>query len=69
MLLQTNTMWDGSPFAGFSFSDGGVETPTWIMCATALSRVNDEGTPQSLPRVARMILKDYSDKDAVQSRE
>ena len=35
------------------------------MCATALSRVNDEGTPQSLPRGARMISKDYSDKEAV----
>ena len=40
------------------------------MCATARSRVNDEKTPQSLPRGAtRMILKDYSDKEAVQSRE
>ena len=39
------------------------------MCATARSRVNDEETPQSLPRGARMILKDYSDKEAVQSRE
>ena len=37
------------------------------MCATARSRVNDEETPQSLPRGARM--KDYSDKEAVQSRE
>ena len=39
------------------------------MCATARSRVNDEETPQSLPREARMILKYYSDKEAVQSRE
>ena len=39
------------------------------MCVTARSRVNDEETPQSLPRGARMILKDYSDKEAVQSRE
>ena len=30
---------------------------------------NDEETPQSLPRGARTILKDYSDKEAVQSRE
>ena len=39
------------------------------MCATARSRVNDEEAPQSLPlpRGARMILKDYSDKEAVQS--
>ena len=40
------------------------------MCATARSRVNDEETPQSLPRGARMILKYYtSDKEAVQSGE
>ena len=39
------------------------------MCVTARSRINDEETPQSLPRGARMILKDYSDKEAVQSRE
>ena len=39
------------------------------MCATARSRVNDEETPQSLPREVRMILKDNSDKEAVQSRE
>ena len=39
------------------------------MGATAHSRVNDEETPQRLPRGARMILKDYSDKEAVQSRE
>ena len=37
------------------------------MCAIARSRVNDEGIPQSLPRGARM--KDYSDKEAVQSRK
>ena len=36
------------------------------MCATALSRVNDEGTP---PRGAKTILKDDSDKEAVQIRE
>ena len=35
------------------------------MCATALSRVNDEGTPQSPPRGVRMVLKDYRDKEAV----
>ena len=39
------------------------------MCATARSRVNKEETPQSLPQGARMILKDYSDKEAVQSME
>ena len=39
------------------------------MCATARSRVNDEETPQSLPRGARMVLKDHSDKEAVRSRE
>ena len=39
------------------------------MCATALSRVNDEGTPQSAPRGARMVLKEYSDSEAVRSRE
>ena len=38
------------------------------MCAAARSRVNDEETPQSLPREARMILKDYGDNRAVQSR-
>ena len=27
------------------------------MCVTVLSRVNDEGTPQSAPRGARMVLK------------
>ena len=37
------------------------------MCATARSRVNDEETPQSLPRGARM--KDYSDTEAVQYGE
>ena len=45
------------------------DTPRWVMCATARLRVNDEETPQSLPRGARMILKCYSDKEAVQSRE
>ena len=39
------------------------------MCATARSRVNKEETSQSLPRGARMILKDYSDNEAVPSRE
>ena len=39
------------------------------MCATALSRANNKETPQSVPRGARMVLKDYSDKEAVQSRE
>ena len=39
------------------------------MCVTARSRVNDEKTPLGLPRGARMILKDYSDEEAVQSRE
>ena len=39
------------------------------MRATARSRVNDEETPQSLPRGDRMILKDYSVKEAVQSKE
>ena len=39
------------------------------MCVTARSKVNDDETPQSLPRGARMILKDYSDNEAVQSRE
>ena len=39
------------------------------MCATARSRIDDQETPQSLPRGARMTLKDYSDKEAVQSRE
>ena len=38
------------------------------MCATARLRVNDEETPQRLPRGARMILKDYSDMEAVQSK-
>ena len=32
-------------------------------------KVNIEETPQSLPRGARMILKNYSDKEAVQFRE
>ena len=39
------------------------------MCVTARSRVNDEETPPSLPRGARIILKDFSDKEAVQFRE
>ena len=39
------------------------------MCATPLSRVNDEGTPQSAPRGARMALKDGSDNEAVRCRE
>ena len=45
------------------------DTPRWVARVTALSRVNDEGTPQSQPRGARTVLKDYSDKEAVQSRE
>ena len=57
------------PSQVFSSSDGGVETPRWVMCATARSRVNKEETPQSLLRGARMILKDYRDNEAVQSRE
>ena len=44
-------------------------TPRWVVCVTALSRVKDEETPQSVPGEARMVLKDYSDKEAVQSRE
>ena len=39
------------------------------MYATALSRVNDERTPQSLPRGARMVFEDYGGKEAVRSRE
>ena len=39
------------------------------MCPTARLRVNDEETPQSLPRGARMILKGNSDKEAVKYRE
>ena len=39
------------------------------MCATARLRVNHEEKPQSLPRGAKMILKEYSDEEAVQSRE
>ena len=39
------------------------------MRATARFRVNNEETPQSLPRGTRMILKDYSDEEVVQSRE
>ena len=38
-------------------------------CVAALSKVNGEETPQSSPRGARMVLKDYSDKEAVRSRE
>ena len=26
---------------------GSVETPRWVVCVTALMKVNDEGTPQS----------------------
>ena len=37
------------------------------MCATALSRVSDEGTPQSAPRGARMVLRDCRKNEAVQS--
>ena len=40
-----------------------------LRCATARARVNDEETPQSLPRGARMILTDYSDKEPVKSRK
>ena len=39
------------------------------MCVNALSRVNDEETPQSAPRGARMVLKGCSDNEAVRSRE
>ena len=39
------------------------------MCVTALSRVDDEETPQSAPRGARMALKDYSGNEAIRSRE
>ena len=39
------------------------------MCLAALSKVNGEETPQSAPRGARMVLKDYSDNEAVRSRE
>ena len=47
-----------------------METQRRVFCAQpARSRVNDEETPQSLPRGARMMLKEYSDKEAVQSRE
>ena len=63
-------MWDGGPFAGFLFLRWRCgDTPTWVVCATARSRVNEKETPQSLPRGARVILKDDGDKEAVQSRE
>ena len=45
------------------------DTPRLVVSVTALSRVNDEETLQSLPREARMVLKDHSDKEAVQSRK
>ena len=62
-------LWDGSPFAGFlSLREVWRHTEVGYV-RTARSRVNDEETPQSLPRGARMILKYYSDKEAVQSRE
>ena len=32
------------------------------MCVNALSRVNDEATPQSALHGARVVLEDYSDK-------
>ena len=50
------------PSAGFLFLQlkwRCGDTPSWVICATARSRVNDEEIPQSLPRGARMILKDY----------
>ena len=65
-----------TPIAGlqslswFIFSEGRCGgTPSWVVCVTALSRVNHEETPQSAPREARMVLKDYSDNEAVRSRE
>ena len=34
----------------FLFSKGGCgDTPRWVVCVTALSRVNDEETPQRVP--------------------
>ena len=39
------------------------------MCVTARSGINDDEAPQSLPRGVRMILKDYSGKEAAQSEE
>ena len=55
---NTPLLWDGSPSAVFFLRWRCGYTPRWVMCATALSRVNNEGAPQSLPRGARMILKD-----------
>ena len=49
-------MWNGGPFEGFSFVQGGMETHRGrVMCATALSRVNNEETLESAPRGAAVV--------------